>query len=475
MRIRRSALALAAVAAFAAFARATAESTTCPSIRDNNPPQPFSGLAASSDPPTIVASSGISADLIAKVTEGHQVTINFTGGASPVYAFLIEIGGDDAAYASMETSFQSMTGSEATGTMYFNVLSDQWKNAIEGFQSKGLGGYACNCSQRKETAAGLYYAPGPDDTNSRIGTSAVHEMAHAVQMMKGDLPPAWLVEGGASQLDCLLNKKLSWSSATYSQMVKSRGGISSSGLIDGFLAYYASPHGQSTGLKGAEVFNDTTIATINAGATAPYGGMYNAFLLIYHVGAIATAWAIHNANSTSATFWQSSTEGFWNAITPWDGYDYEVGYPGDCPEDKGWKKAFTSFSGHDDMDAFYAEFHAWATTATESDVLAILEPDDDVEAMTSGVFDPQCAMSGTAHDPCGAPTDAAAVADANACWTADASASTAASDAASTDELANQTSDAASTDEFANQTSSAAGIALGTLGAVLAAAATLGA
>jgi hypothetical protein len=295
-------------------------------------------------------------------------------------------------------------------------------------------------------------------------------MAHAVQMMKGDQPPVWLVEGGAVHLDCLLNKKLSWSSASYSQMVKSRGGMFSSGLIDGFLAYYASPHGQSTGLKDGEVFNDTTVATINVGATEPHDGQFNAHLLFYHVGAIATAWAIHNANSTTATFWQSETEGFWNAITPWDGYDYEVGYPGDCPEDKGWKKAFLSFSGHDDMDAFYAEFHAWATTATESDVLAILEPDDDVEVMIAGVFDPQCAMSGTKHDPCGAPTDAAAVADANACWTADASASTAASDAAS-----DTASDAASTDEFANQTSSAAGIALGTLGTVLAAAATLGA
>jgi hypothetical protein len=469
MRIRRSALALAAVAAFAAFARATAENTTCPSGRDNNPPQPFSGMAASSDPPTIVASSGISADLIAKVTEGHQVTINFTGGASPVYAYLIELGGDDAAYASMETSFQSMVGSEATGTLLFNNFVGQWKVATEGFQYKGLGGIACSCLQRKETSAGLYYAPGPDDTNSRIGASAIHEMAHAVQMMKGDQPPVWLIEGGAVHLDCLLNKKLSWSSATYSQMVKSRGGMFSSGLIDGFLAYYASPHGQSHGLKDGEVFNDTTVATINVGATAPHDGQFNAHLLFYHVGAIATAWAIHNANSTTATFWQSETEGFWNAITPWDGYDYEVGYPGDCPEDKGWKKAFLSFSGHDDMDAFYAEFHAWATTATEGDVLAILEPDDDVEVMIAGVFDPQCAMSGTKHDPCGAPTDAAAVADANACWTADASASTAspaASDAAS---------DAASTDEFANQTSSAVGIALGTLGTVLAAAATLGA
>ena len=467
MRVRRYALALAAVAAFAAFAPATAENTTCPSSsRDNNPPQPFSGLAASSDPPTIVASSGISADLIAMVTEGHQVTINFTGGASPAYAFLIELGGDDAAYASMETSFQSMLGSAATGTAYFNNFVGQWKVATEGSQYKGLGGIACNCSQRKETAAGLYYTPGPDDTNARIGTSAIHEMAHVVQMMKGDQPPIWLVEGGANQLDCLLNKKLSWSSATYSQMVKSRGGIFSSGLIDGFLAYYASPHGQSTGLKGGEYWTDDTVATINAGATLIHGMQVNAQLLFYHVGAIATAWAIHNANKTSAIFWQSSTEGFWNAITPWDGYDYDVGYASSCPEDKGWKKAFTSFSGHDDMDAFYAEFHAWATTATESDVLAILEPDDDVEAMTSGVFDPQCAMSGTAHDPCGAPTDAAAVADANACWTADASAASAASTAAS---------DAASTDEFANQTSSAAGIALGTLGTVLAAAATLGA
>jgi hypothetical protein len=417
MRIRRSALALAAVAAFAAFARATAENTTCPSSRDNNPPQPFSGMAASSDPPTIVASSGISADLIAKVTEGHQVTINFTGGASPVYAYLIELGGDDAAYASMETSFQSMVGSEATGTLLFNILVDQWKVATEGFQYKGLGGIACNCSQRKETSAGLYYAPGPDDTNSRIGASAIHEMAHAVQMMKGDQPPVWLVEGGAVHLDCLLNKKLSSSSTSYSRMMTSEGGIFSNGIIEGFLAYYASPHGQSTGLKGGETWCDSetpcgtadTVATINAGATLIDGMQVNAQLLFYHVGAIATAWAIHNANKTSATLWQSSTEGFWNAITPWDGYGGN-GWTSDCPEDKGWKKAFTSFSGHDDMDAFYSAFHAWATTATESDVLAILESDEDVEAMYSDVFDPQYAMSGTAHDPCGAEFESSAAA-----------------------------------------------------------------
>ena len=462
MRVRCSAL--AAIAAFAAFAPAFAENITCPSAeRDNNAPVPFSGLVASSDPPTIVASSGISADLIAKVSEGHQVTINFTGGASPVYAFLIELGGEDAAYASMETSFQSMTGSEADGTSVFNRFVNDWKVATEGFQYKGNGGYACACSQKKETAAGLYYAAGPDDTNERLGASAIHEMAHAVQMMKGDQPPVWLVEGGAVHLDCLLNKKLSSSSDSYSRMMTSKGGMFSNGIIEGFLAYYASPHGQSTGLKGGETWCDSetpcgtadTVATINAGAALIFGMQVNAQLLFYHVGAIATAWAIHNANKTSATLWQSSSEGFWNAITPWDGYGGN-GWPSDCPEDKGWKKAFTSFSGHDDMDAFYSAFHAWATTATKSDVLAILEPDEDVEVMYSGVFNPQCAMSGTAHDPCGA--EVAAVESEGECWTADPSAA----------------STVTSGDGTASESSAAARIVrFWTLGTVLAAAATL--
>jgi hypothetical protein len=42
----------------------------------------------------MVASSGISADVIATLNEGHQVTINFTGGASPTYAFVVELDGE---------------------------------------------------------------------------------------------------------------------------------------------------------------------------------------------------------------------------------------------------------------------------------------------------------------------------------------------------------------------------------------------
>ena len=356
-----------------------------------------------------------------------------------------------------------MHGSEATGTSHFNNEVGKWKVAADGSQYKGLGALECACSQRKETASALYYSFGPDDDDTRIGASAIHEMAHAVQVMKGDQPPVWLVEGGAVHLDCLLNKKLSSSSDSYSRMMTSKGGMFSNGIIEGFLAYYASPHGQSTGLKGGETWCDSetpcgtadTVATINAGAALIFGMQLNAQMLFYHVGAIATAWAIHNANKTSATLWQSSSEGFWNAITPWDGYGGN-GWPSDCPEDKGWKKAFTSFSGHDDMDAFYSAFHAWATTATKSDVLAILEPDEDVEVMYSGVFNPQCAMSGTAHDPCGA--EVAAVESEGECWTADPSA---ASTVTSGDGTASESSDAAGIVRF------------WTLGTVLAAAATL--
>ena len=273
--------------------------------------------------------------------------------------------------------------------------------AAEGFQYKGRGASGCACSQNTETASALYYSFGPDDDDTRIGASAIHEMAHAVQLMKGDQPPVWLVEGGAVHLDCLLNKKLSSSSDSYSRMMTSKGGMFSNGIIEAIPGVLRLPTRPVHRSEGGNLVRHRSVrhrrhARRSTRARAIHGMQVNAQLLFYHVGAIATAWAIHNANKTSATFWQSSSEGFWNAITPWDGYGGN-GWPSDCPEDKGWKKAFTSFSGHDDMDAFYSAFHAWATTATKSDVLAILEPDEDVEVMLSGVFNPQCAMSGTAR------------------------------------------------------------------------------
>ena len=117
--------------------------------------------------------------------------------------------------------------------------------------------------------------------------------------------------------------------------------------------------------------------------------------------------------------------------------------PKDCPEDAGWKGAFLNFTGtYTTMTAFYAAFDAWAVTATQADVLAILESDADIRAMTATAFDASQG-GGTAHDPCAgfdddgcssasSDDDASASSDddASASSDDDASASSASSDAA---------------------------------------------
>ena len=57
--------------------------------RGCNAPEQFSGMKKSTTLPTIVASTGITDDFKAKLNEGHQVLINFAGGASPTYAYIL--------------------------------------------------------------------------------------------------------------------------------------------------------------------------------------------------------------------------------------------------------------------------------------------------------------------------------------------------------------------------------------------------
>ena len=61
------------------------------------------------------------------------------------------------------------------------------------------------------------------------------------------------------------------------------------------------------------------------------------------------------------------------------------GFRLDCLADEGRKKAFAEFTGHADITAFYDEFDAWAKTASEDDVVAILESDADVAAQAYGL------------------------------------------------------------------------------------------
>ena len=71
--------------------------------RGCNAPAQFSGMKKSTTLPTIVASTGITQDFKDKLDEGHQVLINFAGGAGPTTAYILEGGGADAAYADFKT------------------------------------------------------------------------------------------------------------------------------------------------------------------------------------------------------------------------------------------------------------------------------------------------------------------------------------------------------------------------------------
>ena len=392
------------LALLAAAAVAVAD-TTCPSdMRGCNAPMPFSGLTASTTVPTIVASTGVTQDVKDKLNEGHQVLVNFIGGATPTNAYVWEAGGEDAAYAGMKTTLCSQQ-EERYCTFGSNVAAAQDGT---GAYHKGKGGHGCACGQKKETSAALFYIMGSSDTGQFIGERGIHEMCHVVQMSRGEYFPAWLLEGGAVQMECLLQKKLSWSTQTYADCFKYSGGRG--GIIPRFLQYYASDYGKAKGLKSGELMDcGGFVGTSDCLSTMAAGGLSGPSLhaVFYDVGAVAITWTISKARITSKKFWQSNTvgEGFWNAVVPFGGYDYKDGHPGTCPENKGWKKALLAISGHASMHKFYEEFDGWAKTATESDVLSILESQSDVDTATAGTFDLSTATSGSSFDPCNYDSD----------------------------------------------------------------------
>ena len=130
--------------------------------------------------------------------------------------------------------------------------------------------------------------------------------------------------------------------------------------------------------------------------------------LFYDTGTVAIAYIINKAGITSQQFWQSDVlgKGFWNTIVPFAGHDLVTGYPGQCPEDEGWKRSLLAITKHLTVADFYAEFDAWAKTASVADVVAILETQSAIDTQTTGVFDLSTATSGTDHEPCASPLSA---------------------------------------------------------------------
>ena len=374
---------LAVVSALLA-ASVSSVAAACPTnLRSCNPPLFYSSLNASNSLPTIVASSGISEDMKAKVDFGHQMVIDFIGGVAPVTAFLFEPNGAASAYADVESPMcdEFLAGEYCP----FDQLVTQ-AGSGEGFTFRGLGGTTCCNSQTQITSVGLYYSNRDIDSAEAMAQIAVHEYTHAVQGKYGDMMPQWLMEGGAVQMECLLAHKMP-NPMGYADCMKYGGGRG--GVIPNTRAYFASAYGRVNGLaKGEDRCCDGTCGTGDTDATFTAGGTSGSYLY-YDAGAVAIAWAINKAGATSRQFWTSKTPGvgFWGAIVPYAGYDYATAFSSDCPADAGWKKAFASFTGHADITAFYTEFDAWAKTATENDILAILESDADVVSQTNSTFD----------------------------------------------------------------------------------------
>ena len=307
------------------------------------------------------------------------------------------MGGADAAYANVKDAYCKNGGLTAQsdcdqfGNQYITQAkaASVPKYAVEGGRSECCGGHNVN------TRNGIYYIPSKTELAGTVSRLAAHEFVHTYQAMKGDYPPAWLMEGGAVQMQALVAHKFPIDVGivieSYSKTYEYAGGRSKS-IVDGTIAYYASTVGAAKGLTHAEdrCCGDSCGAGVKEADLPLDGAVY------YDVGAMAIAFAINRANKTSAQFWTSPTlgEGFWNAIPVSNTWDYLNGHASQVKEGEGWKKAFTAFTGDANMAAFYAAFDAWAKAANKTTMLSILEKDADIVTMMAVKADISKSKSG---------------------------------------------------------------------------------
>ena len=194
----------------------------------------YSSLNASNSLPTIVASSGFSADMKAKADLGHQAVIDFIGGVAPVTAFLFEPNGAASVYADMESPMcdDFLAGDYCP---FDRLVSDATSGG--GSYMRGNSPKTCCNSHVHLAHVGLYYLTTASDTSAFVAERAVHEYTHAVQGKYSDMTPQWLMEGGAVQMECLLAHKMP-NPTGYADCMKYGGGRG--GVIPNTRAYFAS-------------------------------------------------------------------------------------------------------------------------------------------------------------------------------------------------------------------------------------------
>ena len=184
-------------------------SASCSGARDCNPPEPYSNLKAmpAGTIPTIHKTPNYPAATVAMHETALTTAVRFLGAVGPAAVFLYERGGADAAYANLTKHMCEFTkdtrsncGESETAAAKDTVNVNYFKAYLSG------GGSLCECSGLVYHLAPLYLMPGPNDFTNKgeIMPVTIHEYVHIFQKKAGDYPGAWLMEGGAVQLQYML-------------------------------------------------------------------------------------------------------------------------------------------------------------------------------------------------------------------------------------------------------------------------------
>eukprot|EP00801_Mesodinium_rubrum_P004292 Mrub_04294.p1 GENE.Mrub_04294~~Mrub_04294.p1 ORF type:complete len:356 (-),score=16.83 Mrub_04294:51-1118(-) len=268
-----------------------------------------------------------------------------------------------------------------------NIISD----AVNGYSKYYLTSGPSSCVNKHYVTSdqlGLVMITEFNISEYSLKDRVFHEMTHAFQMTFGGPMPQWLVEGGAVFMECQMSF---YTGKSFESCFRNYGGYG--GILKNVISLYSGNDIQWLGKYGSDrKACDLIPNSLDIDLTSDQERY-----LYYDVGAFAVALAIYKANLNNPNddcqgrnfrdFWNSAESyGFWHANLPYDGIDYNNGFPSDVPDGKGWKKALEAFLG-ESVEAFYDYFEIVVrpngTVATEDDLVAYLESATVIETNAS--------------------------------------------------------------------------------------------
>eukprot|EP00931_Biecheleriopsis_adriatica_P068392 TRINITY_DN42358_c0_g1_i1.p1 TRINITY_DN42358_c0_g1~~TRINITY_DN42358_c0_g1_i1.p1 ORF type:complete len:475 (+),score=72.89 TRINITY_DN42358_c0_g1_i1:73-1497(+) len=333
--------------------------------------------------PEYVKSTDFSSNWETAIKSSVNLVRNFLGSASGNKFFLYGANEPEPNYAAVTAAW-----CEYTQPLPLRApdCGDHEKNAAMTYQYPAymVSGRnpACTCGDYTIEVAPILFRPDPGDMAATVWEIAAHEYTHAIQKAFGGPMPAWLMEGGAVHMQCVMGAirpSEYGGPVQYSECFKTGGGRDG-GIVGNvrriynrvdavnWLTLYGTDRPCGTEAV-PEYVQKNPLPTDDDFRQGDY--------LWYDTGALAVAFAINKGGRTTSDFWREG--GFWHSHEPYGNIDYSTGWESDVPEGKGWRKALADFSGYATSAEFFAAFEEFVrpsgTTASEQELLAILEGD----------------------------------------------------------------------------------------------------